>query len=1360
MSDAANLLSILRGELPVPPLAASPAAAAGAPPVPRPRAAQADAGPNKHDANHLNQLLSRLSSPSASVAPRQAVPAPAPPPAQSPANPLLSLLQGGGGTPKSTPPAPPPAASPVPNFHFVSPFDLLSSASNSPAPARSVRPAAAPASPASPLATPRPAPSIPTAYLAYSSVASDLSPPASPISHGLRMPSSSLPPSPTTPQTLKISLDPLSHRDSLVTSQPVLTPITLFTPQLATRPQLGAYRRLAISETAIAYAVQQSSKKPKSAGGGIRVIDRDSGARVLIEKPFATTATGPVEVSHLEFSKGPGEERGLLVVGSHEGTAAVWHGKTGFEQPDGKDAEYRPRTIIKPSTSGRKITLAKFHPSYPTVPTIVAVTDDNEVSLFHLDKMGHSDQGAIPLDAVSSKGKRSLSWKAGENVSDVAFSPDGSLLAILGTSTFDVVSAAEPEGAPGASLLVTQALPTSIASSTPSEIALLTSTDADSGAAVARGVAVTSARGTQVDVLPLVPSQEPLSIVSIELESPTDAAEAEFHSSKLAFDPQSSTLFASSSLRGSIFAFKVAYSSLPPNIVQGGQSDAETLRGLVDLRKSGRASDSRPSRSIRISHVLETPHPTPILQFVLDSKPSQPETTAGGGGALVLHSQGIQHLALTPLPASSSSKRPSVSAAPGPGPGPSLSNPFASSPLSTIPFPPAAPGPSRLPPATGEPDLSPTSTAPSTPSDELDKYLATGRRMSLEGSIHVQSEVEVEEEQVDAVSWEFMRRASIPIGDDDRDRRRGQDKVEPDVGRDDQKDREVELVLQARRDNEGQVENGGAADDDRLGQGAGLGSVDEPVKGDIANALALDAATTNPSSTTDSTPTFSHDFANHDPQELERPAPEQHDQEDKEIKLSGPVVNAAIKSMKAKKSGGGEAFSNTYKNYSNPSSVPGSPSAVDPSRSILPPTPSTPVAQTQSSGVSDSRGGASNADGWKRLETELPRSIEDRVSRQLERYLQRFEDERSGDQASNTAREETLLKLVSQSVTKGTGRALETALAEMVLPAIEDVVNAEIERGLEVAVRKILPREISAVILDPNFTRSLAGSLVPTVEKTVTQLVLSGLVPSFKHTLHKSVDEILGEMRGEMVGVRKEIVREQSATVDKLEEEVGGLKKEVGELKTMLARMEKVLLAQQSSQAAPVSARLPPAAPASSAASTSAALSPRSSFKPETLPPIPRTDTPPAKYEDMLTTFLQPSESPSFPSLVYFLNSSPPARLDRIFPPPSSTSQRSPAISMAVTLSLAFRLSELIKSRDGAFSSDEQKFLEWLKRAIGACNDQQPPEFLAMIPRILDMVRNNLVTRGRNLMAVSDHRGAGEIRIVEQYARARLSMFH
>jgi len=284
---------------------------------------------------------------------------------------------------------------------------------------------------------------------------------------------------------------------------------------------------------------------------------------------------------------------------------------------------------------------------------------------------------------------------------------------------------------------------------------------------------------------------------------------------------------------------------------------------------------------------------------------------------------------------------------------------------------------------------------------------------------------------------------------------------------------------------------------------------------------------------------------------------------------------------------------------------------------------------------------------------------------------------------------------------KGTSRALDTALNETIVPSIQDIVSQEIETSLELGVRKILPREISSVILDPDFTRTLANTLVPTLERTVTQLILSGLVPSFKHSLRKSVEEIMDEMSLEMVQVRKEIVKEQSHTVDKLENEIGGLKIQVGELKGMLERMEKNLLISQNAQTQTQTPLPPP---------------PTNSKPEETLPPIPRSETPlDYSYEDKLTTLLQPSESPSFPSLVYFLNSSPPARLDKIFPPLTSTStggQSSPppppppAISMAVTLSLAFRLSELIKSREGAFAQDEKKWLEWLKRAIGACNDQ------------------------------------------------------
>ncbi|GAA5898092.1 uncharacterized protein JCM6883_000920 [Sporobolomyces salmoneus] len=1380
MTDANNLLSILRGEIPVPPLGASSSSSPSSPlsslsrplgPPPVQSSSPSNSQANKQDVNHLENLLSRLSTSSQgpSTPSPALVPSPPPPskPTQSPGNSLLSILQGGKGP--AHPSTPPVAATPptMPNFNFVSPFDLLSlsfpPASPSTAAVAATRTISPPSAPTNRAPSVSPAPatpqrsaqSIPTNYLSYPSLPSTSSPSTSPtLQQGLRIPSSSLPSDPSSPQLLSISPSPGTHSDSLVTTRPDFVPITLFTPQLPDS-RLGGSRRLAISESGIAYVVQQKSKsngkKSRSSasssgsGEGVRIIDRDSGARVLIEKPFGETETKEgetIEVSHVEASRRTenGGRAWLFAGGGKAGTVAVWVGKDRFEEPKGKDAGYQPRFIVKaPYRPEEKFAVARLHPDYPNTPLLAFATDrereyGREVWLVDMSEAnGVLDSAAFGRymsrhSTLCCQAFHKVRFKQfpvslalspevvadfryflpAQSICDIAFSPDGSLVAVLEISCFSIFST--NSGHP----ILSATLPPS--ESIPSEITFLSSTPStpldpsSTSKPVVRGVAVSSRNGTQIDLFSFAsPSSPPSStaspVVSITLEPPTDDDDTanSHHSSQMSFNHSSSTLYVSSSLRGSIFAFKVSYPSLS---LTNARYDLDVLERFL--------SDETPlvdpkTRSIRISHVLETPHPEPILQFVLDSKTpaaQSDEGGAGGGGALVLHSQGIQHMSLPPLPVSSgASKRPSVSAPPPlTSDKPSLSNPFSSDA-------------STFPPSANARSVSPHSPTPSSPptDSELDRYLEVGRRMSLEGSIHVQSEVEVEEERVDEVSWEFMRRASVPIVHEDEMEPNGVEEEE------EEKDRQVEEILRARLEKE---KVSVSADE--------LGSIDEPVRGDIANASVFDPATL-------ATPSAE------DQEILLRPRSEESKpSKEEEIKLSGPVVNAAIKSMKAataaKRTGGegGPSFSNTYKNYSA-SATNQSPEA-DSSASTafpVPQTPTTPLAQSPRIGTGNVQGGEKLLDEMKKLRNELPGSIEGIVSRQLETYLQRFEEDRSRERSSSTAR----------------------AIQEAILPALEDIISAEVERSMENVAQKILPREISSVILDPDFTRSIAGSLVPTVEKTVTQLVLSGLVPSFKHTLRKSVDEIMHEMRGEMVGVRKEIVREQSGTVEKLEREVGGLKREVGELKGMLERMEKLIVDNQQAPRPPLPA-VPVAAPVSASSSTSMnAFSPRSSSNRETLPPIPRSETPLANYEDILTTFLQPSDSPSFSSLVRFVERTPPGRLDRIFPPASSTGPTPPAISMAVTLSLAFRLSEIDMHRDGPFTPNEQVHLEWLKRAVGVCNDQQPPDVVALIPRILDSVLNHLVARGRKLMAMGDHRGAGEIRTVEQYARARLSIF-
>lgn len=75
----------------------------------------------------------------------------------------------------------------------------------------------------------------------------------------------------------------------------------------------------------------------------------------------------------------------------------------------------------------------------------------------------------------------------------------------------------------------------------------------------------------------------------------------------------------------------------------------------------------------------------------------------------------------------------------------------------------------------------------------------------------------------------------------------------------------------------------------------------------------------------------------------------------------------------------------------------------------------------------------------------------------------RLEEERVLDQTAATAREETMLKLVSQSMTKSTSRLVESAVKEQIkaqiVPAIGKVVTGavqeEVAKNVKEAVKQV-----------------------------------------------------------------------------------------------------------------------------------------------------------------------------------------------------------------------------------------------------------------------------------------------------------------
>jgi hypothetical protein len=298
------------------------------------------------------------------------------------------------GTTTTIEPTTAPPIQGVPNFNFVSPFDLLSSAAS--------------------VVVPRPlsvisAQSIPTCYLSHP-CSSSLSLSLLPLDNNAS----------SSPQILNIPLvgNLTTLTDSNEPEPPNLIPITLFTPNLNTPDTmtLGGYRRIGITKNSIGYLVQPPSsssssnngkKKVSKLDGGVRIIDRDSGARFLLDKPFGDTTTTTTTILHSEFSKQTTTDsddqnqtsRGLLILGE-KSKLAIWQGRDRFELPKGKDSQYQPRLILLSNNSQQQqqqqgfvdVVLAKFHPMYPRVPKLAICLSNGKVGLINVEKLGKGSE--------------------------------------------------------------------------------------------------------------------------------------------------------------------------------------------------------------------------------------------------------------------------------------------------------------------------------------------------------------------------------------------------------------------------------------------------------------------------------------------------------------------------------------------------------------------------------------------------------------------------------------------------------------------------------------------------------------------------------------------------------------------------------------------------------------------------------------------------------------------------------------------------------------------------------------------------------------------------------------------------------
>ncbi|KAK4695398.1 hypothetical protein P7C70_g8556, partial [Phenoliferia sp. Uapishka_3] len=475
------------------------------------------------------------------------------------------------------------------------------------------------------------------------------------------------------------------------------------------------------------------------------------------------------------------------------------------------------------------------------------------------------------------------------------------------------------------------------------------------------------------------------------------------------------------------------------------------------------------------------------------------------------------------------------------------------------------------------------------------------------------------------------------------------------------------------------------------------------------------------------------------------------------IKLSGPVVNAAIKSMKGK----------------------GARTPTDEARTIKleSPSPSAdPVANAWATGnagglAAGKKGkGGYHSDGSaevvreiKKLEESLPAKIGKVLQREMDKQAQRYDEDRTLDQAADTTRQETMLKLVSTTLTKNTSKLVETTIKEQirtqVIPAIstlvESAVSEQIGRGVANALANTLPNELERLLYRPEITlhlaRNFSTTISPALERTISSVLAGAIVPTIASSIQHAVDGVMQSVRQEMVDVRKEIVNEQSDALDFTEREVQHLRKDVTDLKAALARMESLVLSLRTQ--APTTTT-----PLGTTPSDLYQHSSRQAEQPSgyNLPPIPRTSTPTAQYEDMFTNALQPENEPEFASLLYLVNGAPKTRVDALFP--SGPGSPRSCISSAVILSLAFRLGQVFGSKTGPLDDDARRQLVWLRKALSAMDDKDE-ETAGYTPRIIESVISGLSSRQKALVREQDVRGAEAVREVLVFAKSRYAVF-
>ncbi|KAI0047956.1 hypothetical protein FA95DRAFT_1678664 [Auriscalpium vulgare] len=200
----------------------------------------------------------------------------------------------------------------------------------------------------------------------------------------------------------------------------------------------------------------------------------------------------------------------------------------------------------------------------------------------------------------------------------------------------------------------------------------------------------------------------------------------------------------------------------------------------------------------------------------------------------------------------------------------------------------------------------------------------------------------------------------------------------------------------------------------------------------------------------------------------------------------------------------------------------------------------------------------------KKMEENLYSRIGRLVGKELDKQHQRLEDVRVGEQAADFARQEKILKLISNELTKNTTRVVEMAVKSevqnSVLPALENItktevkaaLNNQIAKGLGETVTQTLPNEIERLLLRPEISnhvaRMFSSAITPVIERHVKEAITKTLIPAYTQQSSAMHQELSREMHSEMLNIKKEVIAWQSEALRGQESVIRDLEQSVRSL--------------------------------------------------------------------------------------------------------------------------------------------------------------------------------------------------------------------